>query len=151
MAAFTEQQKLFVVEHLGAFHSLTQVQELLQKVFGLQASLQQIQRYDPTTAAGATLRPELKALFERARNAMIEGQQDVAIAHRQWRLRELQGIFEFYSRKAPLIALRALEQAAKEDGGAYVRPQEPDDDQGGSGLPEHMEQAVTTVYGDAAS
>jgi hypothetical protein len=149
MPALTDQQKLFVVEHLGTYHTLSEVAERLQTVFQVTATLQQLQRYDPTTAAGVTLRADLKKLFYRARETFVSSQETIAIAHKSWRLAELQKLFERYKTKAPVIAARMLEQAAKEAGGVYARREEEQDD--GVDLPEVLDQAVTKVYGDATA
>ncbi len=116
MAKLTEQQKLFVVQCLATFRSPTEVQELL-KADGIEAALNQIVRYDPTTAAGATLSDALKQAFVAARKSFIEDRESIAISHSSWRLRELQELYvSAKGKKLFKSAAALLEQAAKECG-----------------------------------
>src|SRR5260221_615045 len=88
MAKLTEPKKLFVVQALATFRTPTEVQKLLDEM-GIKAELNQIVRYDPTTAAGATLSQTLREAFTQARKSFIEDRDGIAIAHANWRLREL--------------------------------------------------------------
>lgn len=127
MAALTEEQKLFAVLNLATFHSLTEVQALLKEVYGLEASLQQIQRYDPDTAAGRKLGQKFKVEFERARDKFIEDMSSIAIAHRSYRLREIGRLYEANRKGSRKLSADLLVQAAREAGGMYERRDEPSD------------------------
>ncbi len=137
MARFESQHKRFAVRRLAVFDRPTEVQEALKDTFGLEASRQQLQHYDPTTENGQKLADDLEELFWETREAFLEEQKGIAIAHKSKRLRELEK--QYYQlgdlidklpdnnvmHRADLEAERreVLEQVAKELGGKFTRKQ----------------------------
>ncbi len=127
MAALTQQQKVFVVQHLGAFYSLSEVRDLFQEAYGALLDTAQIARYNPTIAAGSSLSESLREEFVRSRRAFLEDRSGIAIAQTNYRLRELDGLYRrVRSERNPniVLALSILEQAAQDDGGKYTNKRE---------------------------
>lgn len=122
MAALTEEQKSLVVERLASFVSASDVLKELKLTYKVEATLQQLSTYDPGNAAGKRLSAELRTLFEQTRRQYLEDISDVPIAHQNGRLRMLDEIARQAKAKGNLkMAMEAMEQAAKEQGGLFVR------------------------------
>ena len=137
MATFKSQHKAFVVRRLAVFDRPTEVQSAVKDRFGLEASRQQLQHYDPTTKSGRALADDLEDLFWETREAFLEEQKGIALAHKSKRLRELEK--QYYRLQGRLDKLpdqnvlgksdiesdmrEVLEQIAKELGGKYTRKQ----------------------------
>lgn len=121
MAALTGPQKLAIVLALACFDSPSEVQRQLKDDFELEASLQQIRYYDPTTPQGSReLAPELRETFRRTREAFLKGREGIAIGHKVVRLRRLERLFHARRvQNSPELQLKVLEQAAKEEGEVY--------------------------------
>lgn len=126
MAQLTEQQKLCVVTLLATYHSPSEVQKKLKEEHGVEAPLQQIQFYDPTTAHGAAeLAPKWRELFETTRTAYLTEEQGIRVAHRAYRLRVLDEMVHSPTlARNPKLKAALLEQAAKEAGGSYTNRRE---------------------------
>lgn len=134
MAALTEDQKRYVVFRLAAFRTPTEVVEEVKDIWGIEVSRQQIHYYNPTTP-GARTSEKWTELFHAARRAYLEEEGEVAIAVRRWRLEEIQNLYRRALQQGrhgniPL-ALQALEQAAKEEGGKFTNHQLLDVDHSG--------------------
>lgn len=126
MPALTGGQKLAVVVALACFDTPTEVQRQLKDEFGVSASIQQIRYYDPTTPQGGNeLSRDLQKLFRETRAAFLRDTEGVAIANRSVRLRRLERLFhERAAQNDPDLALKILEQAARDSGGAYSNRRE---------------------------
>lgn len=122
MAALTEEQKSLVVMRLASFVSASDVLKELKLTYQVEPTFQQLSAYDPGNAAGKRLSQELKALFDKTRTAYLSDVSDVPIAHQAGRLRMLDTIARQAHGKGNLkMAMEALEQAAKDLGGMFVR------------------------------
>jgi hypothetical protein len=118
MAKLTEDVQVFIVQRLASYKTPTEVAELVKEEFGLELDRQQVQHYDPTV--GKKPAKKWVDLFETTRDAIRHGTADLALAHKLFRLAELEEMYR-KARKAKNYKLAAelLEQAAKEMGEAY--------------------------------
>jgi hypothetical protein len=137
MATLDGKHKRLVVRRLAVFDRPSEVRDALKDRYGLEASMAQLAHYDPTNENGKKLAEEWKELFWETREAFLEEQKGIALAHKSKRLRELekqyyrlQGMLEHLPDqnvlgKADVEAemREVLEQIAKELGGKYTRKQ----------------------------
>ena len=94
MAALKEPVKMFIVQSLACFEAPQQVVEAVKQDYRLEITRQQVALYDPTKVAGRNLSKKLKDLFERTRKDFRENVEDIAIANKSFRLRELQKMYD---------------------------------------------------------
>ncbi|WP_175908330.1 DUF2280 domain-containing protein [Burkholderia sp. BCC1640] len=121
MAALPEHIKLYVVQSLACFDTVSRVAKAVREEFGVEVSPQQCERYDPTKRAGSTLSKKYREIFERTREEFLQDTSRIGVAHRSVRLRKLDravGLAEDRG-NLPLMA-QLLEQAAKEAGDAFT-------------------------------
>lgn len=119
MADLTHVQKTFVVIRLAQFMTPQEVADAVKEEFDVQITRQQVRHYNPEQSeeVGA----EWKKLFKAARARFIKSGESIAIAHSNFRLRELGYIYrELKTRKSWKSAAGILEQAAKERGGQFT-------------------------------
>jgi hypothetical protein len=118
----TEHQQ-FIIIQLARFFTPTEIMEMLQADFGVKISRAAVSHYDPTLQQSrGSLKPEFIELFEQTRADFINEVSQVAISHRAYRLRQLDRICRTaYQQGNYVLAMQALEQAAKECGGFYER------------------------------
>lgn len=131
MPALTEEHKAFIVTSLACFNTLRQVIADLQEVYGVTASTNQVQFYDPTRGSkGKRLAKKWKAVFDEARAQFVTDTASVGVAHQSYRLRVLQRMLEDAldgkesSVRNKGFVLTLLEQGAKETGGAFTNRRE---------------------------
>lgn len=125
MAKFTGEQQLFVVQSLATFRTPTEVKALLKLTYGVDSELNQIVHYDPNTAAGAKLAKPLREAFAKARETFINDRESLAIAHVNWRIRELEELYRQAKEKGNRgAAAKLLEQAAMDEGGKFTNKRE---------------------------
>jgi hypothetical protein len=120
MAELTTEQKHSIIVLLAHFRSPTEIAAHARQELGVELSVQQIVKYDPTRAgyeAGEKWRP----IFEAARESFLGDVLKVPLAHAAYRLNLLQEGVEA-ARKARNWKLVAelLTHAAKEVGGAFT-------------------------------
>lgn len=124
MAALNGAVKVFIVERLACFDSPTKVQEAVKQAFKVDVSLQQLTAYNPKLAAGARLSQTLKDVFDETRKKFLADTSDIAISHKAYRLRVLdQELVTAQKRGNTAMVTALLEQAAKEEGGAFTNKQ----------------------------
>jgi len=82
-----------------------------------------VQFYDPTKCSGSQrLSRPLRDLFTTTRQRFLASADDLGVAHLRYRLECLQNILDKATLAGnDLLAMRILEQAAKEMGGWYMR------------------------------
>lgn len=123
MARLDENHKRFVVMRLACFRRPSEIAREIKDVFGIEASLQQIQFYDPLTASTQTPKKWI-ALWEAVREEYLKGEAQVGVAHERYRLEQLQELLDralTMGRAGNIpLALSIMEQAAKEKGGQYT-------------------------------
>jgi hypothetical protein len=94
MATLTEPQKAFVVQELARFQTPSQVVAAVQAELGVSVTPSQVQAYDPTKYSGRKLSKKWREVFERTRERYLEQVSDVPLAHRGYRLQQLQELYE---------------------------------------------------------
>lgn len=118
MAALSDEVKFFIVKQLACFDTPSQVTESVKDEFGLDVPKQQVAAYDPTKFAGRRLSQKWREIFEATRKRFLEDASEIPIASKSFRLRSLNRIHDTAG-KNKMLAMQALEQAAKEAGGIY--------------------------------
>jgi hypothetical protein len=146
MASLTGPQKLFVVQQLACFHSLSDVCEQLLEEFGITAETNQIARYKVGCAAAESLGRDLTDAFNMMRKNFLSAEQTIAIMHRNYRARELQWMYERTRKTTPLVAAKMLEQAAKEAGGFFTRPGDSDAPETTNTISEGMHSQAKKIF-----
>lgn len=122
MATLTKQQRSFIVRELACYSTPSEVVEAVNERFGIEVSRQQVQHYDPTV--GRDPADKWRRLFREARDAFVEDTARHGIAHRNFRLRELDRMYRKAKRmKNYALAAEILEQAAKEVGEKFTNLQ----------------------------
>lgn len=71
-----------------------QVVEAVKQEYKIEITRQQVALYDPTKVAGRNLSKKLKDLFTRTRKDFRANIEDIAIANKAFRLKELQGMYD---------------------------------------------------------
>lgn len=113
---------MYIVHSLACYDSPSTVANSVSEEFGINIERGQIQKYDPTKAAGQGMAKKLKDIFEETRKAFLEETSQIPIASKSFRLRSLQRMHDYYvTRKNFVQAQAILEQAAREVGGYYSR------------------------------
>src|ERR1700744_6045323 len=112
MAALRKAIKRHIVMCCAQYDSPSEVARRVHEEFGVVVTRQQIQRYDPSHAAGRTLSTELRTLFDSTRHAFLEEIEVVPASHRAVRIRRLDALAdkarEAGLHKLELNALRAI-------------------------------------------
>ena len=120
MAALKEPVKMFIVQSLACFETPQQVVEAVKQEYNIEITRQQVALYDPTKVAGRNLSKKLKDLFEHSRKTFRENIEDIAIANKAFRLKELQGMYDDSGRNKRLKQ-NLLKQAFQETDGRVTR------------------------------
>jgi hypothetical protein len=121
MAALPEEVKEFVVERLACYESPQRIADAVKEEFGIVIPRQQVVGYDPEKACKTKKWIDLHATV---RQAFLDGKLSTAIERRGWRLRMIERMaLRAEKSKNYKLAAELLEQAAKEEGGAYRAPQ----------------------------
>ncbi len=120
MAALKEPVKIFIVQSLACFETPQQVVDAVKQDFNIEITRQQVALYDPTKVAGRNLSKKLKDLFERTRKDFRENIEDIAIANKAFRLRELQKMYEDSGRNKR-VKQHLLKQAFQETDGRVTK------------------------------
>lgn len=134
MPKLTNEVKLCIVQHLACYDSPSEVVDSIKTVYGLNVTRQQVEAYDPTKQAGLKLQDKWKVIFDSVRDKFVLETSTIPIAHKAYRLRQMQKAHDYFtSRKNFIASSKILEQAAKEVGEIYVNkyrepPKAPGDD-----------------------
>ncbi len=120
MAALKEPVKMFIVQSLACFETPQQVVEAVNQDYKIEITRQQVALYDPTKVAGRNLSKKLKDLFEQTRKAFRENVEDIAIANKAFRLRELQKMYDDSGRNKR-AKQNLLKQAFQETDGRVTK------------------------------
>lgn len=125
MATLTEDLKVFIVQALACYDSPSTVAAAVKDQFGVIVSRQQVESYDHTKASSKGVAKKLVALFDETRERFVEGVAAVPVAKKVYRLRVLQRALERAEKQGnSAMVLQILEQAAKEEGGAFTNKRE---------------------------
>lgn len=120
MAALKEPVKMFIVQSLACFETPQQVVEAVKQEYGIEITRQQVALYDPTKVAGRNLSKKLKKLFESTRKNFRENVEDIPIANKAFRLRELQKMYDDWGRNK-VMRQNILKQAFQETDGRVTK------------------------------
>ena len=117
--------KLFIVQALACMDSPSQVAESVREEFGIEITRQHVAKYQPDHASGKNLAPKWREIYRETRAEFLKNSMSVPIANKSYRLRTLQKLLGQAIKigNAPFVA-QVLEQAAKEEGGAYTNRRE---------------------------
>lgn len=120
MARIPGKVQAYIVMRLAQWGKVTEIIDEVREQYGLEVNKQQVHHYRPDRSDG---QPALKwvALWEETRKAYTSRVDDLAIAHRRWRMEKLEKMVEdtIFRKNYPLAA-QLLEQAAKEEGGSFT-------------------------------
>jgi hypothetical protein len=112
----TVAQQLFVVQELARFRTPSEVAASVKDLFGVEISRQAAHGYNPER--NPRILKRWKDVFAAERERFILEAEAHAVAHQSFRLQEIERIYR--GAKSPALQLQALEQAAKERGGAFT-------------------------------
>ncbi|WP_151867455.1 DUF2280 domain-containing protein [Acinetobacter soli] len=124
MAALKEPVKIFIVQALACRDTPQEVADLVKQEFGIDVDRMQCAAYDPTKVAGRNLSKKFKDLFNETRKKFDAGLVDIPIAKKHYRMKQYDKLLQ--KTKNTVMALRIMEQAAKDSGGLYTNKQEVD-------------------------
>ncbi|ENX02329.1 hypothetical protein F900_01393 [Acinetobacter modestus] len=140
MAALKEPVKIFIVQALACRDTPQQVVDHVKQEFDLVISRSQCQSYDPTKYSGRNLSEKFVKLFNETREKFDDGLIDIPIANKHYRMRQYDKLLN-KAKNIPM-ALRIMEQAAKDSGGLFTNRKEIT---GANGGPVETVQSQTTV------
>lgn len=120
MAALKEPVKIFIVQSLACFETPQQVADAVQQRFGIEIDRRQCEGYDPTKFSGRNLSKKLTELFHQTRKDFRENIDDIAIANKAFRLRELQKMYDDSGRNKR-AKQNLLKQAFQETDGRVTK------------------------------
>lgn len=123
MARLKKEEKIYIVRSLAVFNTPKQTADLIQQDLKIEVSPQQCESYDPTKRSGQNLSSELKTEFEATRKAFLNTPQNIPIANLSVRLQHYQHILERVGKNS-VLAMKVLEQAAKDVGGQFTNKQD---------------------------
>ena len=118
MAALKEPVKIFIVQALACRDTPQEVVDLVKQEFGIEVNRMQCASYDPTKVAGKNLSKKFKDLFEETRKKFDEGLIDIPIAIKHYRMKQYDKLLN--KTKNTVMALKIMEQAAKDSGGQFT-------------------------------
>jgi hypothetical protein len=121
MAKLTDRIKLFIVQRLACFDSPQTIADAVGETFGVTIPRQQVEDYDPSKRGDVA--EKWRVLHHETRSAFVKDVASIGVAHRNYRLRELERLYRKASsgsRPNIVLAKELLEQAAKEMGEAYT-------------------------------
>ena len=97
-----------------------QVVEAVKQEYKIEITRQQVALYDPTKVAGRNLSKKLKDLFTRTCKDFRANIEDIAIANKAFRFKELQGMYDD-SGKNKRLKQNLLKQAFQETDGRVTK------------------------------
>lgn len=118
MKKLTDDVRRFIVHCLAAFDTPTKVAEAVKDEFGLDVTRQAVASHDPTKRTGQQLAQRWKDEFHEVRRKFLEELDEIPIANKAYRLRQLGDLYGNAGKNA-VLKMQLLEQAAKEVGGVY--------------------------------
>lgn len=119
--AFPDEVKTYVVQQLACFETPSSVVKLIKDEFGIEATPQRIEAYDPGKRAGADLSEEYRELFRATRATFLADTASIGVSHKVVRLRTLARLIDkAETRGNAVLVASLLEQVAKECGDAFT-------------------------------
>lgn len=121
----TTAMKCRIVTLLACMEGPSHIRKVIKDEFNLELTLQTIVYYDPTIGRVSPLGAEWAKMFHETRDAFIKNVGRTPIMQKAFRGRKLQHILNLEEERGNTVGmLAALEQAAKEDGGAFTNRRE---------------------------
>lgn len=121
MKRLTDTVKRRIVEHLACYRSHAETVQLIASEFGIEITSRHIRAYDPDSYQFAGARRWVD-YHQMVRNRYAQEVGGIAIAHKAYRLRKLQhALDDAMASENHRLAMKLLEQAAREMGGCYRR------------------------------
>lgn len=134
--------KVRIVTMLASFERPSVVRDTIKKEFGVDVGMTAIVYYDPETS-GTQVAKKWCRLFEETRARYIKDAARVPIMQQAYRARKLQRVLDLEEERTNTVGMReTLEQAAKEQGGAFTNKRELS---GANGAPVPLEMTVRFV------
>jgi len=100
--------KIVLVGRLACFDTPSEAATALSEEFGLTITPQAVERHDPGKRAGATLPEPWRELFAKTRQAFLEDCEQVPIANKSVRLRELNKAYHALRNRGDWVAATAV-------------------------------------------
>ena len=153
MAKLSEVEKHEIVRLVAHYTPTRDVVAHMRDYFGVEIDRFQVRAYDPTNPrfeGGERWR----AIFEAERAAYLRSIEDIPIAHKAFRLNQLQNmLFKAQASGNLVLSCAILEQAAKEVGGALTNERKIDMEREEGGwramTSEERREAVTHIIREA--
>lgn len=124
MARLTTPIKIYIVQGLATYRKPTEIAESVKEQFGVAIHRAQVAQYDPEGFGAGELAKKWKDLHAATRAEFLAATAKIGIAHRTYRLRELDENYRSLKRMKNLPAANAvLKQAAEEVGDVYTNKQ----------------------------
>lgn len=125
MAKLTEDQKAFIVRELAMFRTPSEAAERVKEEFGVNVDRRQVHEYNPLASHKAPVAEKWRDLFHATREQFLRDQATIPIAHRSYRLRQLNDMERKAMQMGNLsLAAALLKQAAMEVGEMFTNRRE---------------------------
>ena len=123
MAKLTKEVQTYIVQQLACFLTPSEVARAVKEEFDLDIDRQLAFHYDPTR--NADLPAKWRAIFDSTRAAFIADVGSIAVAHKSYRMRQLdKAVRAAMASKRYGLAAQLLRQAAEESGGVLTNRRE---------------------------
>jgi hypothetical protein len=142
MATLNDDVKAFIVRALACFDAPTDVCRQVKEEFGIEVTRQQVSAYDPNRRIAKDLSAKWRAVFDETRKKFLDDVSTIPIANQAFRLRALNRMYDRVQGQGNM-ALAAIEQAAKESGGAFTNRREMTGKDGAPLIPPKSAQDMT--------
>ena len=121
-AKLSDEQRIRGIQHLACFKTSTETLHLLKQEWpSIDVTVQAIDALSPLTYAGRNLAKRWRVIFDETRKVFLADITRIGIANPAVRLEMLAGVAtRAAAKKNDVLLMSALEQAAKESGGAYT-------------------------------
>lgn len=120
MASLPTEVKLFILTELACFETPQTVATSVKERFGLVLSRQRIEAWHPERVAGARLDTKWREMFYSTRARLLAELDNIPIACRSYRLRQLERIAHKAEEMGNLpLVMQMIKQAACEVGNMY--------------------------------
>ncbi len=121
MARLAPDTKVVIIQCLARFMTVTETQEHLSTVLGIDCTASHLSYYQPTGSQSAKLDQRWKDLFRTERQRYIAELSDSPMSHQRYRLDSILRLARKAEAKGEYdVALKAYEQASKEVGGIFT-------------------------------
>lgn len=121
MPRLTEDVKRLIVTELACYRTPSEIVAAVKETFGVEVTRQQVHAYNPKGVRGYQVAPKWRELFKTARERFLEDVSAVPIAHKAYRLRQINDMAMRAKERGNMpLAAQLIEQAAKECGDYFT-------------------------------